>query len=110
MYFRNKFHDEFFYYCEHITPRGAETHIDECDNPFFEFKQNPHTNRVLIIPLILFNKINSSFFEDEVLEDYAVLCKNTPDTLITCSYDENYKGQHEDDFVCEITKDSGDYI
>ena len=109
MYFRNKFDEEFFNYCKHIQPRGASTNINDCSSLFFEFKQNPHTKRVLVIPLVLYNKLSSSNNDDVILEDKAALCLNSPDTIISCEYDETYAPE-TNDFVCDITKPSGDYI
>lgn len=108
MYFRNKFNEEFLYLCNNIHPKGATTRIGTCSNLFFEFRQNPHTKTVKIIPLILYNKLKSSNPHDKNIEDYILLCENKSDTKISALYDEKYTRPSEE-YVCNVAQPSGDF-
>lgn len=108
MYFRNKFHEEFLYLCNNIYPKGATTRIGTCSSLFFEFRQNPHTKTVKVIPLILYNKLKSTNPNDKNIEDYIMLSENKADTIIRAIYDERYTRPSEE-YLCNLAKISGDF-
>ena len=109
MYFRNKFNEEFLQLCN-LIPKGASTRIGNYSSLFFEFRKNPHTNRVLVIPIIMCNRIKSTNSHDVNLQDYAMLCEDKQDTTITAYYDEDYVQNTREQYICEIASNSGDFI
>ncbi|WP_455644813.1 hypothetical protein [Methanosphaera sp.] len=109
MYFRNKFNEEFLELCNLIEPKGISRKISTHSSPFFEYKINPQTGRVMCIPLVLYNKLISSNINDTNLEDFVMLCEDTPDTIITAVYDEDYVRESEQ-FVCSIAPSHGDFV
>jgi hypothetical protein len=109
MYFRNKFNEEFLQLCD-LIPKGASTKIGSYSSLFFEFRRNPHTNRVLVLPLVLCNKLRSTNSHDINLQDYAMLCESKQDTTIYAEYDENYTQNSTEQYICDIASTTGDFI
>ena len=94
MYYRNKFDEEFLFLANE-QPKGASIRLDQSSDFFQIIKQNNNTNKntpntILVIPLILYNKIQSSNPEDKIIDDYIAICKPLSDTKITATYDEEY--------------------
>lgn len=108
MYFKNKFDEDFLRYCNLIENKGASVRVKPGSSPFFEMTTNPSTGRVKVIPLVLFNKIRSDNPNDINIDDYMMLCENTPNTSIRATYDETYTRSTEE-FVCQIAQASGDF-
>lgn len=113
MYFRNKFNKEFLFLCDRQEPKGGEIRMDSTVKDFWIFRKRnsmgqPQT--VEVIPLLLFNKLESdnkgnvseNIPADVNMEDYMMVCQDISDTTITCSYDPYYQTEQSTDFICEF--------
>ena len=104
MYFRNKFNKEFLYLCNNQEPKGGTVTLDDKDHIFWEFRRNgtkyqPKT--VHVIPLLLYNTIESSNPNDENIENFMMICEDKSTTEIKCYYDKNAVGGPDKVFVCD---------
>lgn len=101
MYFENKFNKEIQTLIKE-QEWGGDTTLGAFDNEAF-FKQstvdiNKKTSRppfTKVIPLLLFNNLISNNEEDTCFEDKALICANTPNTVINCFYDNPYEQEEE---------------
>lgn len=115
MYFRNKFNEEFLLLADNISPKGGSVRLDQKNPLFFEIMRPAFDEAgryITVIPLLLYNKITTTYSEtkldndnpnkDKVIEDWIVLCVNRKDDIITCEYDENYVSEQETDYICNL--------
>lgn len=100
MYFEDKFNKE-IQWLARIQPTGGETTIGQFDTEAF-WKQsvvNPNNKNerphlVKIIPLLMFNRLESDNSNDKSYHHQILLCENKPSTKIKCyTVDETYEGE-----------------
>lgn len=109
MYFKNKFNPEFLTLSNMQTPRGGHEKIGDHSSIFFHIEKNKDDPTVKVIPLLLFNRLNSSNSSDRNIEDYMMLCDDNADTEVTAIYDERYT-RKSDKFMCNLNvNDTGDF-
>lgn len=89
MYFQDKFNKEIQVLCRH-QPTGGSTTLGDFDSEAF-FRISPvnpnHWEKpyfVKVIPLIMFNKLESSNPDDVCYDDLCLVCKNVNGTKIRC--------------------------
>lgn len=112
-YFRNKFNKEFLFLCEKQEPKGGEIRLDDKNHTFWVFKKRNAPNQpktIQVIPLLLYNKIESKNKKDINIEDYMMICQNKSDTIVKCEYDKNHRSEQSEDYICDfgITTVTGD--
>lgn len=105
MYFRNKFDEDFLFLCNH-QPKCKDEQITLSDvgHPFWIFRRFTNKRQaktIHVIPLLLFNKIESSNDKDHGgndlnVDNYMMICENKGDTIITCNWVEEGKGGSKD--------------
>ena len=64
--------------------------MDDKDHTFWIFRKKGtygQPNTVHVIPLLLYNQIESSNLEDQNIENMMMICKNDGSTVIKCYYD-----------------------
>ena len=113
MYFGNKFDSEFLHLANAQEPKGGTIRLDAKDRSFWVFRNRvaygqPQT--IHVIPLLLFNQIESTNKDDLNVENYMMICQKHNDTSITCYYDENVRAGMDKLFECDlgITTITGD--
>ena len=115
MYFRNKFNEEFLLLADNISPKGGSVRLDQNNPAFFEINFPAFDSvekYVEVIPLLLYNRIKTSYSEskidnslnvkDRIVEDWIALCANRKDNIITCWYDDKYISQQDTDYICNL--------
>ena len=115
MYFRNKFDEEFLLLANNISPKGGKVRLSNSNPLFFEFIKPAFddTGRyIMVIPLLLYNHIYTSFSEtsksnditkkDKVVEDWVVLCENRKDCEIVCEEIDKVKSEQNTDKLCDM--------
>ena len=115
MYFRNKFNEEFLLLADNISPKGGSVRLDQKNPLFFEIRKPAFDEAgryITVIPLLLYNRIKTSYSEtkidndiqnkDKIIEDWIALCVNRKDDIITCWYDEKYISEQEHDYLCNL--------
>lgn len=101
-YFRNKFNEEFLELCNDIEPKGMDdTAISDYSNIFTEYRRRPDHPFIEVMPLVLYNILESSNPRDRNVEDYMMLCEDSASTVITASWDETHKARQEG-YVCDL--------
>jgi len=121
MYFRNKFDPDFLRLCNEQEPKGGKIRLDSEYHTFWLFrrrnlnfpdkKKKNRPNTVHVIPLLLFDTIESTnILEDKNVEDYMMICADKSDTTITCEYKGRGTSQQSEEHICtfgveEITGD-----
>lgn len=100
MYFENKFNKE-IQFLARLQPTGGETTLGQFDTEAF-WKQsvvNPNNKRerpllVKVIPLLMYNRVESDNDDDTSYHHKALLCYNKPSTKIRCyTVEESYEGE-----------------
>lgn len=102
MYFRNKFNKEIQHLIRNMDEWGAKTRIGNFNSNLFEKRQvktkNWSSSYVEIYPLVMYNKIESSYDDDTVYNNSdknkhiysgVVVAKNRSGTIISCGRDDN---------------------
>lgn len=105
MYFRNKFDEEFLFLANDISPKGGSVRLDNPNPLYFIFEKPPYDEwgrRILVKPLLLYNKITTSNKNDKVVGDWVVYCANRSDTRILCSWVDNYRTEQQDPVTCDL--------
>lgn len=104
-YFRNKFNREFLYLCNKQEPKGGSVRLDNKDHTFWVFRKRNtkyQPNTIHVIPLLLYNKIESTWNKDLNVEDYMMICDNRSDTTITCYYDDTVVSEQVEEQICDF--------
>ena len=100
MYFEDKFNKE-IQFLARIQPTGGETTLGQFDVEAF-WKQsvvNPNNKKerpslVKVIPLLMFNRVESDNDDDMSFHNKVLLCHNKPSTKIRCfTVDETSSGE-----------------
>ena len=113
MYFRNKFDEEFLLLANNISPKGGSVRLSNGNPLFFEFiKPFGDDKYIMVIPLLLYNHIETTFSEttktndtldkDRVIDDWIVLCENRKDCVITCMEIEKNRSEQNIDKMCDM--------
>ena len=122
MYFRNKFDEEFLLLANNISPKGGSVRLSNPNPSFFEFIKPPFDDDgyIMVIPLLLYNHITTTFSEttksndiknkDKIIEDWVALCENRSDCVITCSEIDQTESEQNTNKLCDmnITTITGD--
>jgi len=112
-YFRNKFDKEFLFLCNKQEPKGGSIRLDAPIKDFWVFRQragNTQPQTIQVIPLLLYNKIESDNKGDPQngiqgdinVDDYMMICQNLSETTVTCSYDPYYQTEQSTDYICDF--------
>lgn len=114
MYFRNKFDEEFLLLANNISPKGGSVRLSNENPLFFEFKKQSFDDGryIMVIPLLLYNHIETTFSEttksndilkkDKIIDDWVVLCENRKDCVVTCSEIEKNRSKQNTDKLCNM--------
>lgn len=90
MYFADKFNKEIQILARH-QPTGGETNLGNFDSgAFYKIAPVNPNNRyerprfVKIIPLLMFNRLESDNPDDKSFENLCLICENNPSTNVRC--------------------------
>ena len=90
MYFNDKFNKEIQVLARH-QPCGGSTNLGKFDSgAFYKIAPvNPNNKKerppyVKVIPLLMFNRLESSNPADKSFENLCLICENKPSTNIRC--------------------------
>lgn len=106
MYFEDKFNTE-IQFLARIQPTGGETTLGNFDHEAF-WKQsvvNPNNRKerppiVKVIPLLMFNRLESDNDDDTSFHHKTLICHNKPSTRIRCyTVDEDVVEEESEDEV-----------
>lgn len=101
MYFEDKFNKE-IQFLARLQPTGGETTLGQFDTEAF-WKQsvvNPNNKKerpsiVKVIPLLMYNRVESDNDEDMSFHNKVLVCYNNPSTKIRCYTEEDSYGGEE---------------
>ncbi|MCD8210998.1 MAG: hypothetical protein LUC37_05590, partial [Prevotella sp.] len=98
----NKFDVQFLTLANNISPKGMKaTPLGVFDDIFTEYKRHPKTPYIKVMPLVLYNILESSNDADRNVENYIMLCEKNSSIKVTAIWDENYRRQHPD-YICDL--------